>query len=218
MERALDAGQSRGFLGAFLPFQERVAELGMRNGLAQLALKLTAPGVPDIYQGADLWDFSLVDPDNRRPVDFDARVRLLGEVLTALCQDRRGTMRRLIENWRDGAIKLAMTATLLNFRREHEALFRDGRYEPVLAEGPAAERVCAFVRRHEGNAVFTAVSPFPGQSGLGWRDTVLKLPEDFQGSQCQDVLTGVVFERGEGAPAAERLFADLPVAVPAAAR
>ncbi len=213
VEAALNAGQSNAFLGAFLPFAERIAALGMRNSLTQLTLKLTVPGVPDIYQGADLWDFNLVDPDNRRPVNYAARIGFLDEIMNDCGRDRAGTMRRLLENWRDGGIKLAITASLLQFRRQHEKLFTRGAYEPVPAAGAEAERICAFLRRYEDAVLLVAVSRFPGRSQMGWSDTVIKLPEDLQARKWRDVLTGTILEPGENAPAAERLFADLPVAV-----
>jgi len=213
VEGALNPAQSGAFLGEFLPFQERVAELGMRNSLAQLVLKLTTPGVPDIYQGADLWDFNLVDPDNRRPVDYDARIRLLESVLADICRDRRRAMRGLLADWRDGGVKLALIAVLLSFRLEHAELFVHGAYEPLTAEGAAADRVCAFLRRHEPEALLVAVSRFPGRSASGWNGTVVGLPEDLLGAKWQDVFTGAVLEPDENRLSAEVLFADLPVAV-----
>jgi (1->4)-alpha-D-glucan 1-alpha-D-glucosylmutase len=213
VEGALNADQSNAFLGAFLPFAERIAALGLRNSLTQLTLKLTVPGVPDIYQGADLWDFNLVDPDNRRPVNYAARIGLLDEIMNDCGRDRAGTMRRLLENWRDGGIKLAITAILLQFRRQHEELFTQGAYEPVLAAGTEAERICAFLRRYEEAILFVAVSRFPGRSQMGWSDTVIKLPEDLQAGKWRDILTGTILEATENGHSAERLFADLPVAV-----
>ncbi len=207
VDGALNPDQSGAFLRVFLPFQERISLLGMQNSLTQLTLKLTSPGVPDIYQGADLWDFNLVDPDNRRPVDYAIRARLLDGIMRDLCRDRGATVRRLLENWKDGGIKLAITATLLTFRTTHAELFAQGTYEPVLAEGAGAERVCAYVRRHAETALLVATSRFPGQSG--WADTILKLPEDLIDRKWQDVLTGTVLD--EAAP--EKFFADLPVAV-----
>ena len=114
---ALDVSRPNAFLDAFLPFQERVARLGVRNSLVQTVLKLTLPGMPDLYQGAELWDLSLVDPDNRRPVDFATRTKLLEEVL-AISEHERGTATlEMLENWQDGRVKLALTATLLTHRR-----------------------------------------------------------------------------------------------------
>jgi (1->4)-alpha-D-glucan 1-alpha-D-glucosylmutase len=213
VEGALNPEQSGAFLGAFLPFAERVAAFGVRNSLAQLVLKLTSPGVPDIYQGTDLWDFNLVDPDNRRPVDYAVRIRLLDQVLTDLCRDRRGAMRRFFENWRDGCIKLAITATLLALRRQHEDLFAQSGYEPVSVEGPAAEQVCAFLRLHGEQSLLAAVSRFPGRADSGWSGTVLKLPEELAARRWRDVLTGATAKADGSGLAAHQVFADLPVSV-----
>ncbi len=104
---ALDVSRPNGFLDSFLPFQARIAKLGVSNSLVQTALKLTLPGMPDIYQGAELWDLSLVDPDNRRPVDFARRSLLIEEMREPLARDRSAAMTEMLENWRDGRIKLA---------------------------------------------------------------------------------------------------------------
>jgi (1->4)-alpha-D-glucan 1-alpha-D-glucosylmutase len=124
-------------------FAERVAWHGALNSLSQLVLKLTAPGVPDVYQGTELWDLTLVDPDNRRPVDFDARETTLGggDGLAAVPPEE------LLAGWRDGRVKMAVLARLLAFRREHPELFLEGDHVPVAVEGPRADHVIAFERR-----------------------------------------------------------------------
>ena len=127
------------FLDFFRPFTENVAEYGLYNALAQLAGKLTAPGVPDFYQGTDVWDFSLVDPDNRRPVDYAARAQHLAalkKAVQAAGADRRGVMKDLLATKLDGRIKLYVTSTLLRYRRDHPALFLDGA-NPVFSAPPA---------------------------------------------------------------------------------
>ena len=209
---ALDTSASDAFLGAFLPFQARVARLGVRNSLVQAALKLTLPGMPDIYQGAELWDLSLVDPDNRRPVDHAMRRRLLGEVATALERDRAGALAGMLENWKDGRIKLALTATLLGYRREHPALFAAGGYEPLNAAGPRAEQVCAFLRRCRDEMLLVAAARFPArlEADPDWSGTAIPWPE---GRRWRDLLSGQTVEpRGE-ALAAAALLSGLPVAV-----
>jgi (1->4)-alpha-D-glucan 1-alpha-D-glucosylmutase len=212
VEAALNPDQSGAFLGVFLPFLEPVAALGMHNSLSQLVLKLTAPGVPDIYQGADLWDFSLVDPDNRRPVDYTIRVQLLDEILRGFERDKLDTMRRLLQHWRDGGIKMAITAALLSFRRQHQRLFELGAYEPVLAEGAQADRVYAYVRRDEESTLLTAIQRFPGRAASGWTDTVITLPDDGATAQWVDILTGVKLTNVDKKLPADTLFANLPVA------
>jgi malto-oligosyltrehalose synthase len=130
-------------------FVERIAPAGAVNGLAQLLLKLTAPGVPDIYQGTDFWDFSLVDPDNRRPVDYPARAVSLG---------KGESLEALAATWRDGRIKQAILTRTLDLRRRHQAVFSEGSYEPVHVEGPMSGNVISYIRRH-GQAAILAVAP-----------------------------------------------------------
>jgi (1->4)-alpha-D-glucan 1-alpha-D-glucosylmutase len=205
---ALDATRSDAFLNAFLPFQARIARLGLRNSLAQLALKLTLPGVPDIYQGSELWELSLVDPDNRRPVDFAARAALLAEVEAALAADRPGALRAMLEQWQDGRIKLALTALLLGLRRDQPALFADGGYEPLAATGARADQLCAFRRVLGEQAVLVVAARFPArlEADPDWGDTALAAEP---GRAWRDVLTG----RRVIALDAATLLQELPVAV-----
>jgi (1->4)-alpha-D-glucan 1-alpha-D-glucosylmutase len=200
---ALDTGASSAFFEAFLPFQAAVARLGFSNSLVQAALKLTVPGMPDIYQGAELWDLSLVDPDNRRPVDFAVRARLLEEVMAALERDRPGAVRDMLRSWKDGRLKLALTATLLAHRQAKPELFAKGDYQPVSATD---ERVCAFIRQCGDDALLVVASRFPARNeppggGLSW-------PEG--PPRWRDLLSGRIVERGAG-PAA--ILDELPVAV-----
>ena len=155
------------FLNAFLPFARTIARAGVDNSLVQLVLKLTLPGVPDIYQGADLWDLSLVDPDNRRPVDYPERAALLGRLRDELASpDGRGdALRAMLGSWGDGAIKLAITRTLLEARADAPALFADGGYEPIEVTGADAERVLAFARAHDEHRLVVVISRFPLRGG-----------------------------------------------------
>src|SRR5579883_1637717 len=146
------------FLADFLAFQRVVAFYGALNGLSQVLLKIAAPGVPDFYQGTELWDFSLVDPDNRRPVDFAARGRLLAALDEQESADRTGLLRGLLAHWEDGRIKLYLTARALDCRRRHAALFADGDYLPLAAAGARGDHVCAFGRRR-GASWALAVAP-----------------------------------------------------------
>src|SRR4029079_19477771 len=123
----------------FLPFQERIAWLGMVNSLAQVVLKIGSPGVPDLYQGTDMWDLSLVDPDNRRPVDFECRRRALDDVDALLALDAAARARALgswLDVWRAGKIKLRLTAAALRLRRAHPELFLGGQYLPLPVDVP----------------------------------------------------------------------------------
>jgi len=129
----------------------RIAPAGAVNGLVQCLLRLTVPGVPDLYQGTEFWDFSLVDPDNRRPVDFSARAAALGDA----------DLPALAGAWRNGRIKQALIAELLALRRRAPALFAEGSYEPVSVEGRAAEVMIAFVRRHGDHRLLVAAPRLP---------------------------------------------------------
>jgi len=143
---ALDVSRPNAFLTMFLPFQQKIARLGVRNSLVQTTLKLTSPGMPDTYQGAELWDLGLVDPDNRRPVDYRTRTRLLGQILTSLEGNRHTAMLDMLDKWRDGRIKLAVIATMLAYRRDRPKLFAQGGYEPLAASGGRANQICATER------------------------------------------------------------------------
>ena len=196
------------FLDAFLPFQDRVARLGLRSSLVQTALKLTLPGVPDIYQGAEMWDLSLVDPDNRRPVDYAGREAALAQVQQAMGQDRAAALRDMAENWSDGRLKLALTATLLAHRAAQPALYAAGSYQPWEASGPAAARILGFAREHGDVALRVVAARFAGDSG--WDGVRLDWPG--AATDWQDLLTG------QSPPASGQLdvaaaLRDFPVAV-----
>ena len=215
VDLAFDLGRSGSFLDAFRPFVEGIARLGAHNTLVQTVLKLTVPGMPDIYQGTELWDLSLVDPDNRRPVQYGLRMRLLEEVEAALDADRGEAMPRFFQDWRDGRFKLAALATLLGLRREQPALFAEGAYEPVAAQGPQADQACAFLRSHGDAAMLVATARFPSRfqaEGFG-RGTMLALPKVPQATRWRDVLTGREVRAEDGAFAASAVFAALPAAV-----
>jgi (1->4)-alpha-D-glucan 1-alpha-D-glucosylmutase len=216
VDAALDPERSGAFLTSFLPFAEQVARLGAQNTLIQTVLKLTLPGVPDIYQGAELWDLSLVDPDNRRKVDYALRRRLLEEVTAALEKDRGAAMRSFMRNWQDGRFKLAAITTLLGVRRDHPDLFASGEYEPVQAEGQGADEVCAFLRWHEDEMMMVAVARFPArrEAGGSGDDTMLKLPDAaLARRRWRDLLGGVSVEADRERLSAAALFAGLPAAV-----
>ncbi len=202
---ALDPGRPA-FLSAFLPFAQRVARLGVDNSLAQLVLKLTLPGMPDIYQGSELWDLSLVDPDNRRPVDYGQRAAMLEEVARDLETDRAGLLRRCYTNWQDGAIKLALTRILLHARAANPVLFAEGDYEAMQADSAQADQIIAFRRDHGDRSLAVVVSRFPGarQDGAAWTGT-LALPDE----EWRDLLRG----NAVGSFALSDLLADLPVSV-----
>ena len=171
----LDPSPKNKFLPTFLPVAEEIARLGAINSLSQVGLKLTTPGVPDIYQGNEIWNLSLVDPDNRRPVDYGQRREMLASLETTPLDE-------LWRQWPDGRIKLVLTQRLLRFRREHAMLFQRGNYLPLTVTGEFADCCVAFAREHDGNWVAVAVPRLSSHVGFPpigekWKDTTLALPD-----------------------------------------
>ena len=197
IDAALDLEASRSFFDAFLPFIEHVGRLGMQNSLVQTTLKLTVPGLPDLYQGTELWDFSLVDPDNRRPVDYARRIELL---------DQLGPN----PPWNDGSAKLFVTCRLLQLRAARPELFEKGDYEPLIATGDRADCVCAFGRRYENQCVTVAVARFPARRDADpdWRGTRIPLPWS-----PRNIFTGAECPVENGCADAKAVFEHWPVAV-----
>ena len=195
------------FLASFIPKAQRLAHLGLVNSLAQVALKITSPGVPDFYQGCEGWNLSLVDPDNRALVDWSAK-----ETAAASAGDM--AWRGLLRNWKDGRVKVRLTQNLLGFRRQHLQLFQSGDYQPLMAEGRFAARLVVFARQHEREALLVVVPRLTAAlgcppMGLVWEDTALVLPPT--DSEWRDVLTGRDWRPGT-IPIAE-LLSDLPLAI-----
>ena len=164
IERILDPAISAEFLNSMETLARRLALLGALNSLSQVTLKTTMPGVPDFYQGTEFWDLSLVDPDNRRPVDFDERAKVLASMESP-------DWHRLAQNWPNGHVKLAWTTHLLKFRNERADVFANGDYEPLRVSGRHRDHVIAFARRRGGDAAIVAVaksfSVF-SQGGRAW--------------------------------------------------
>ncbi|MBA2246687.1 MAG: malto-oligosyltrehalose synthase, partial [Chloroflexia bacterium] len=159
----MDRRRSRAFLDDLEAFADRVAEAGLRNALGQQVLKLTSPGVPDIYQGTELWDDSLVDPDNRRPVNFEARAALL---------EAAGEPSPLWDDRRTGAIKLAVTARLLHLRATYAELFAEGDYTPLNVTGERNRHVIAFARSWAGRHLIVAVARLTADLDFERNETV----------------------------------------------
>jgi (1->4)-alpha-D-glucan 1-alpha-D-glucosylmutase len=213
------------FLADFLGFWRPVARFGLLNSLSQTLCKLTAPGVPDIYQGNELWDFSLVDPDNRRPVDYRKRGMLLAE-LAHDCERR--ALPEMLEHLEDGRCKLLLTWRALQLRREQPRLFSHGDYRRLRAHGSRAHHICAFARRCERRALvviaprlYRRLLDDPARLPLGsevWEDTFIELPANagsrrqlrnvIDGTQLQPQMEGNVL----GIAAAQAL-ARFPVAL-----
>jgi (1->4)-alpha-D-glucan 1-alpha-D-glucosylmutase len=185
------------FLADFLAFQRKIAHYGAFNSLSQVLLKIGGPGVPDIYQGNEIWDFSLVDPDNRRPVDYKLRQRLL----TGLekIKDARGAA-ALLESLDDGRIKLFVTSRALNFRRDNFALFARGDYKALEVQGKYGGNLVAFSRSY-GDRTALVVAPVLmsklGRSGeltmpVGqvWSGSWLVVPAASEGDRYRNIFTG----------------------------
>jgi (1->4)-alpha-D-glucan 1-alpha-D-glucosylmutase len=210
----LDDTRGGAFLADLRPLRQRVSDLGLMNSLAQTVVRLAAPGVPDTYQGSELWDFSLVDPDNRRPVDYAKRVQLLESLrvreLTAR-NELAPLARELLASKRDGRVKLFVTSQLLQLRRQHPGLFSAGEYVPLLAKGERAEHVFAFARRHEGRTAVVVVPRLVAslETPEAWGNTRLVIPGNLATAQLRNVFTGAESD----SPEVSRMLADFPVAV-----
>ncbi|MDT8452586.1 MAG: malto-oligosyltrehalose synthase [Gammaproteobacteria bacterium] len=208
VEAVLNESDKNPFLAEFIAFQRPLSHLGLYNSLAQTLLKLTAPGVPDIYQGNELWDFSLVDPDNRRPVDYARREALLAQLRDTL-EAKPSPLQladELMQNLSDGRAKLYLIWRCLQLRREQPALFADGDYQPLTVTGIHADHVCAFARSHGGQRAVIVVPRLLYQltadadlldAGMWdeeiWGDTVIQMPEPnwhnhFTGQSLQAVI------------------------------
>ena len=220
IEHILRPSEENQFLAAFVPVQRKVAFYGMLNSLSQTIIKLTAPGVPDLYQGTELWDLNLVDPDNRRPVDFGMRISFLREI-----QAKEGTgalelITELRATEHDGRIKLFLIYMALKARKEHSALFEKGAYAPLKVSGGLRDHLIAFSRNHGTLWALTIAPRFltalvkEGEYPLGhhvWADTSIHLPEGAP-SLWKDAITqqGV---KGQGAILAGEVMRHFPVAM-----
>ena len=213
IDAALTGSFAVAFLPAFLPFAQRIARLGVQNSLVQTVLKLTIPGVPDFYQGTELWDLSMMDPDNRRPVDFQARERSLESVKGALAGDSVAAWPAWLESWPDGRIKMAVTRGLLDLRARMPTLFRDGDYIP-LTGAAQGEGILAFARRSGDVQAIVAVARFPGRrEKTPFTAEIRVATPNASGRLWTEALTGCTFVASpDGLPAAD-LFAVLPAVV-----
>jgi (1->4)-alpha-D-glucan 1-alpha-D-glucosylmutase len=230
VEKTLTGPRAARFLAEFLPFQHRIARLGMVNSLAQVVLKAASPGVPDIYQGTELWDLSLVDPDNRRPVDYARRLQLLAELEPVVQESspaRTNIVVDLLQHWEDGRIKFFLTMLCLHLRRRWHSVFQTGEYVPLTAEGERADHVVALARQHDEQRIIAVVPracvkltrhehPLPvGEES--WGTSTLLLPPGWDKYSYRNVVTGeairVASEKGAAALRLSEVLSVCPVAL-----
>ena len=186
------------FLADFQSFQGPVAQAGIWNSLAQVLLKIAAPGVPDFYQGSELWAFDLVDPDNRQPVDFELRRKMLAKIRPRTPDEAAVMMERLASNPCDGAIKMFVTERALHFRRGHRELFAQGSYAAMSVTGNREDHAIAFARRLNGNTAIAMAGRFfwklrnsqDRPVGDVWGNTAIALPAELANQNWTDVLSG----------------------------
>jgi (1->4)-alpha-D-glucan 1-alpha-D-glucosylmutase len=206
LERILDPALSGEFLESIELFERRTSLLGALNSLSQITLKATLPGVPDFYQGTEFWDCSLVDPDNRRPVDFVGRA----DVLAALQQP---DWRSLAQTWDNGHVKLAWTRQLLKVRTELADVFAHGDYIPLEVNGLHADHVIAFGRRHNRDAAIIAVGRSMAALTDGGRNWPAADAFDATIVAPGFAVEGAASKKGITELRVADLFKDLPVAI-----
>ncbi|HLL76039.1 MAG TPA: malto-oligosyltrehalose synthase [Pyrinomonadaceae bacterium] len=207
VDAALAAGDDNPFPADFAEFQRLTARCGMLNSLSQTLLKITAPGVPDFYQGTEVWNFSLVDPDNRRPVDY-ARLRSLLDSLGG-AEDSAALAESLVSEPEEGRLKLFVTSRALGFRKARRELFASGDYLPLAASGEQADSAVSFARKSGAGEAIVVAGRFYTRLGVGrdgplwrggegtWGDTVLMLDGRLARGRYRDAFTGAEFEARE---------------------
>ncbi|MDQ3278239.1 MAG: 4-alpha-glucanotransferase, partial [Bacteroidota bacterium] len=209
--------KTKPFWKSFSAFQQLVIDHGIINSLSQVVLKFTCPGVPDVYQGCEFWDFSYVDPDNRRPVDYEKRLQVLQEFDD---KNEEELLSGLWEQRYSANVKLWLTQQLFQLRRSNPDLFAEGEYIPLHVEGTYKAHVLAFARRHK-NAVQVVAVPLHTASlckeqgktffEIDWKDTKIALAKDIE-SSLEAHFTGTQVEKGKGL-LAQDLFSQFPVAI-----
>jgi len=225
LKAILEPGDDNLFLNDFVKFERKVAAYGMLNGLAQVLVKMTSPGVPDFYQGCDLWDLRLVDPDNRGPVDFNHRAALLDEIEKRSKQDLSRLGRELVQNWHDGRIKLYLIWRVLNLRCKYPRVFLDGQFLPMKVIGKRGNNLVAYARRKRDIWIMTVVprwlarskAPLTSARSQGfWLGSHIELPANAPQSWVNVLAGGTVkasrLQRGARLSLPD-VFKNFPVAV-----
>jgi malto-oligosyltrehalose synthase len=215
---------SQEFRDDFIPFQRKIAHFGMLNSLSQTLIKLTVPGVPDTYQGNEMWEFNLVDPDNRRAVDYEMRRRVLTEfkeVCDDGCDKQTTFARELAANMDDGRIKAYLIWRILNLRKRQPELFQRGDYIPLEVAGERAKHLLAFARRYKAQTLIVVAPRLCAQLLAGelrmprgeevWQEAQIKVPQDV--IRFRNLFTGEKFAGEHGGLFAKHLFHNFPVAL-----
>ncbi|HEQ98958.1 MAG TPA: malto-oligosyltrehalose synthase [candidate division Zixibacteria bacterium] len=188
VDKVFDRVKNNHFWEEFVPFQKKIAHYGIFNSLSQILLKIACPGVPDFYQGTEYWDLTLVDPDNRRPVDFEKRYSSLENIKQAVDNDLEGLIGRLLDKKQDGRVKQFLIHAILRARNNNRNLFLKGNYMPLECAGEFSNNIVAFGRNLESSFAVVAAPRFltalirEDELPLGekvWKDTRIKVPEDF---------------------------------------
>jgi (1->4)-alpha-D-glucan 1-alpha-D-glucosylmutase len=230
IDGVLSRSRNNPFLRDLEMFHAKISFCGMFTSLSQTLLKITCPGIPDFYQGTELWDFRLVDPDNRRPVNFDLRRESLAAIkkkIESPGANLKEFAKSLIQEWKDGTPKLYVIFKALNYRKGNPLLFRDGNYIPLETAGNLREHICAFARLREEEAVLVIVPRFliplverDTWGPLGreiWGDTRIVIPEDIPGNRFTNIFTGERIEKtdqdGQGVLPLGHALANFPVAM-----
>ncbi len=226
LDAILDRSTGKPFLDQFAPFQARIARAGIYNSLSQTLIKIAAPGLPDFYQGTEVWNFSLADPDNRRRVDYDRLRQLLAGLHAAESEEPHRLVDRLLAEPEDGSLKLYVTRSALRFRREHRALFAKGSYLPLRASGEKNKHLIAFARSFRGTTVLVLAGRFFAQldahtrvpvGAETWGDAEVVLRKRLPAGLYRDVFTGKtispVQRDGDIVLPVSEAFAHLPIAM-----
>ncbi len=220
VERILSTDEGNRFFEEFRLFQQKIAHYGMFNSLTQTILKIASPGTPDFYQGSELWDLNLVDPDNRRPVDYGIRMRYLEEIESRGRSNPLVLIDELCARRNDGRIKMFLTMKALRARRERGDLFHRGEYLPLESSGKYARHIVAFARRHDDRWAITVAPRLltsvvrPGELPTGlrvWEDTRVHLPRSHP-TAWKNIITGMSLETDGDEVAAGTVLEHFPVA------
>jgi (1->4)-alpha-D-glucan 1-alpha-D-glucosylmutase len=222
IDAVLDRREPNTFLDDLLPFQERIALCGMYNSASQTLLKICSPGVPDFYQGMELFNFSLVDPDNRQPVDYALRIRMLAGIKDDMTRKNHPVLaKELTSSMKDGRIKLYITYRALKLRKELRQVFEQGEYIPLEVAGARSGHVIAFARRLLNSMIVVAVPRFLAKILLLpdsrfdaiWEDTRIVLPAGAGEERYTHIFTGEVVAGDGNAISCWDIFRNFPVAL-----